>query len=429
MVTEERSSSSPLTREHYRGMTCRELARAIFAADAPEHVIRQFPAQTLYMVAKMNGLTSSVDVIEAATLEQCRLMIDFDLWRGDELNEEAIWSWLGLTEDENALELLQKVLKCVDLKIIAVLIARYVDTKVLDEPTDLPPVANYHTPDKGYTWVGIKCEDGDRYFLLARLLALIFETNTELYYQLLSTPGVATESMLIEDSYIERTKRLAGEGVPEPELAAQVHEPLALAEALDQIDTSKLPVSLDGIEAIEPLLYESRATRKLAELIDQVADKDRLAGEFTYLLNAAVVRFGIDFTDQERVFHLANKVKGAINLGLELVIEKRSMPLPEIYAHLGLQKLYRIGCTFLRQLGRKANRIPAEILAECHDDTRAFTTLACLREAFPEMPLFLLDDGTVDESIDMKASAQRPIETAAALRMLEILLERVIARS
>lgn len=402
---------------HYRGMTCRELAKAIFAGGAPEQIIRQLPAQTLYMVAKLNGLASSSDLVESALLEQCRLMLDFDIWKGDEIDEESLWTWLGLTEEENSLELLQKVLKCIDLKVIAVLIGRYVDVKVLEEPTDLPPMANYHTPDRGFTWVGIKCEDSHNYFLLARLLALIFETNAELYYQLLSTTSVATESMLIEESFTDRTKRLAAEGVPEAELAAEVNAPLTLPEVLAAFDKRSSAATIEGIRPIDPLLFESRATKHLASLIDQVADKDQIAAEFTYILNAAVVHFSVDFTEQERVFQLSAKVKAAINIGIEIVIEQRTTTLVDLHSILGLQRLYRLGLTYIRHVGKKAQRLSTDDLKLLQSDTVLFSIIACLREPFPEMPAFLSDDGSIDD--DTLTAGQRPIETLAALRNLE----------
>jgi hypothetical protein len=183
------------------------------------------------MVVKSTGLQSSSDIIMMASMEQCRLLTDFDLWTGDTLHEEALWEWLALTDETESLELLQRFIKIVDLKLLAVLIEKYVEVKVFEEPTDQPPGAGFHTPDKGHTWIGIATEDADKHFLLARLLALIFESSAELFYQLISIVSVATTSMLEEESYQERQKRLAAEGVPEPEVDAAVHAPYSLAEA------------------------------------------------------------------------------------------------------------------------------------------------------------------------------------------------------
>ena len=92
---------------HFRGHTCRDLYKEIFDSGAPEQVVRQLPAQSLYMVVKSTGLQSSSDIIMMASMEQCRLLTDFDLWAGDTLNEEALWEWLALTDETESLELLQ----------------------------------------------------------------------------------------------------------------------------------------------------------------------------------------------------------------------------------------------------------------------------------------------------------------------------------
>ena len=220
------SSPPPAVSTAFRGYSCRDLHKAIFDSEAPEQVIRQLPAQALFMVVRHLGLSGAADIIALASIEQVRLLSDFDLWNRDTINEDHVWEWLALTDETESLDLLQKVVKCVDLKVLSVMLSRYTDVQIFSEPTDLPPGPGFHTPDKGFTWVGITVQDADQHFLLARLLALIFETSAELYYQLLSIPSVATVSMLEEESFVERSKRLAAEGIPEPELSAKRSCPL-----------------------------------------------------------------------------------------------------------------------------------------------------------------------------------------------------------
>ena len=244
-----KSSDSPSV-AHFRGHTCRDLYKSIFDADAPEQIVRQLPEQSLYMVVKSTGLQSSSDIIMMASMEQCRLLTDFDLWIGDTLNEDALWEWLALTDEIESLELLQKFIKIADLKLIAILIERHVEVKIFEEPTEQPPAEGFHTPDKGFTWIGIKTEDATKHFLLARLLALIFESSAELFYQLISIMTVATTSILEEESYQERQKRLAAEGIPEPEVAAAVHAPYSLTEAKTEVVGKRGRGHVDDIRSI-----------------------------------------------------------------------------------------------------------------------------------------------------------------------------------
>ena len=416
-------SDSP-TVAHFRGHTCRDLYKAIFDADAPEQMVRQLPPQSLYMVIKSTGLQSSSDIIMMASMEQCRLLTDFDLWTGDSLNEEGLWEWLALTDETESLELLQKFIKIVDLKLLAILIEKYVEVKIFEEPTDQPPGAGFHTPDKGHTWIGIKTEDADKHFLLARLLALIFESSAELFYQLISIMSVATNSMLEEESYLERQKRLAAEGVPEPEVAAAVHAPYSLAEAKQEVETKTERSHVDDIRSIEPLIYEARMTKLFAELVRDAADRDELEMEFTYLMNAAVVRWGVDFSNQESVLDLADRMKGAINIALERMTIGTSYSIKVLHGALGLGKLYRLGLTELMAIRTKARKIPLEGVGTLKDSEPVlFGAVACAREAFPVMPLYLNDDGTVEAEHGTLPAGHRSFTTVKSVATVNELLD------
>lgn len=411
---------------HFRGHSCRDLYKAIFEADAPEQIVRQLPPQALFMVVKNAGLTSAAELISMASLEQCRLLTDFDLWQGDALNEDVLWEWLSLTDETESLELLQKIVKFIDLKLLAILIGKYVEVKVFEEPTEQPPGAGFHTPDKGFTWIGITSEDADKHFLLARLLALIFESSAELFYQLISIMSVATTSMLEEESYQERMKRLAAEGVPEPEVAATMHAPLSMAEARAEASSTVRKSVVEDIRSIEPLIYEARTSRLFADLIRDVADRDELEMEFTYLMNGAVVRFGVDFSNQELVLDVAEKVKGAINIGLEKITTDLKISVTESYLKLGIAKLYRLGLTELMAIRTKARKMPLDGVGELKDtDPVLFSTLACAREAFPEMPIFLKNDGTVEQEGGSLPAGHRSFDTMQGVVSVHSLLDKI----
>lgn len=408
----------------FRGLTCRGLYDAIFEADAPEQVVRQLPSQSLFMIVKERGMESSADLLAMATLEQCRVLTDFDLWHNDSLNEENLWRWLAITDETDSLELLQKLVKFIDLKLIAILISRYVDARVFDEPTEQSPGPGYHTPDKGYTWIGIKTENPDHHFLLARLLALIFESSAEVFYQLLATPSVATMTMLEEEAFSERMKRLAAEGVPEPEVAAAIHLPLSTAEAMREVQESSKHIVIEDVRAVEPLVYEVRSRRLFAALLSEVSDHEMLEMEFTYIMNAAVVRWGVDFSDQTKVLELAEQVKGTINIALEKLLKDGKTTTRAAYAALGLGKLYRLGLTELMALRSKARKLSLDALEKIKEENQAaFSAVACAREAFPVMPLFLNDDGSIVDEGGSLPAGTKPIGSLQAVATVSALLD------
>jgi hypothetical protein len=386
-------------------------------------MVLQLPVQSIFMVVKQSGLASCTDIIAMTSVEQCRLLTDLDLWHGDNLNEDALWEWLALTDEGDSLEILQKILKSIDLKLVAVLIGRYVETRVFEEPTDQPPGPGFHTPDKGFTWIGVNVDNPDRHFLLARLLAMIFETNTELFYQLLATPSVATVSMLEEESYQERTKRLSAEGVPDLELANEMNAPYSFNEALGDLHKGSNRKTIEDIRAVEPLLYEARSSRLFAELLRRISNRDDLEMEFTYILNGAVVRFGVDFSDHEQVLSLCERVKGAINIGLERLVKDSDRTVQDVYQTLGLGKLYRLGVTELisiRSLARKISLEDAESIRG--EDAVLFSIVACAREPFPCAPECIDNSGLGIERDGSLATGIRPIDN---LELLGVVKERL----
>lgn len=376
-----------------RGFSTRSLYKAIFDSEAPEQFVRTIPAQSIYLVLKQRGLAACSEILDIAALQQVRVCLDLDLWNKDFFNEENFWEWLSLSDDEDPIRYTQKLLKAIDLKIISLLISKYVLTQVFDEPTEQPPGKGYFTPDKGYTWVYVSIEDGTKHFLFNRLLALIFETSSELFYQLISIPGVSTESMLEEEAYQDRSKRLAVEGIPELEFCNEINSSLSPTEAKKLIGTQERTKAID-VHPVEPLLYSSsQRLSPLAELIESVKNHDDIEAELSLIMNGSLQFFSIPFYEYELVFTHVEKVKGAINVGLESITKAAEITPLIAYESLGLQGLYKVGLYELRGLHSKVNKLDKSFVSSLEATDPLFSLIARLREPFPELPLFFGADG------------------------------------
>lgn len=387
--------SVPAVSKRRGGFTSRALAKAIFAAEMPEQFVRTIPAQSLFMAIKHNGLAGSSDLVELATIEQCRLMLDFDCWNGDRFSEDHFWEWLSLTDEDNGLKLLQKLIRFVDLKLIALLIARFVDIQVFDEPTENPPGPGFHTPDRGFTWLGIHAPDADKHFLLARLLALVFETDAELFYQLISIPNVSTAALLEEESYQERTKRLAAEGVPDRGWAFSIQTPLRLDEFTAILGGTR-PPPLADIEVIEPIIYDPARLQPLDTLFEELRDREQAEMEITLLANAAIVHWGVDFGDHTAVAALLERIKGALNIGLERALQaKPELSAITMYEAIGLQPLYRLGLGVLMDLQIAARTSSAGTGSGSIDPSHRTVLREAALDRFPQAPTFLDQRGAI----------------------------------
>jgi hypothetical protein len=405
---------------HNKGFNARSLIKSIFDAPSPEEAIRAVPPQSLFLAIRQSGLSASSDLIEIATLDQCRLIIDFDVWEKDRFQEERFWEWLALGDDEDGLKILQKILQCVDLKLLSLMISRHVDVFFSEDATSSPPSAGYFTPDNGATWLFLKLEDGTQHFLFGRLLAMIFETNAELFYQLLSVPNVATESMLEEDSFTERSKRLGSEGIPDIELAAEIHKPLPTSELKAALSQSPESIATRELHAVEPLIYDTLTPQPLSRILALPQMRDQLEAEISYLMNGAIVYFGADFGDIAQVLLTSEHVKGILNIGLESAAEQLGISPEEAYRQLGLKGMYRHGLSLVMSLRTKASRVLKQSTSLEATDPAA-VVLESLTKKIPQVPRFFLEE---DAFQDTPAAQRQSLEvTPSAIMDRQTLLK------
>ncbi|MCB0355186.1 MAG: hypothetical protein KDD64_16760, partial [Bdellovibrionales bacterium] len=326
--------------------TLKDAVEQILVSESPELLARTIPAQSIYISMKRRGLASSVEVIDLLSRDQLQLLLDFDLWHGDRFSEDQIWDWLELPDAENDLSLLQRILPALDLKCLCILISRHVESVTFDEPTENPPAPHYFTPDKGHTWIHITLEDDHKQFLLARLLALIFETDANLFYKLLQISTLHTQSVLEEEAFEERDKRMLAEGIPDREMAFHLNEPLQFS-SVQFNELEPLDVGVSDLKPIRPLIYSERLPKILQRLAQEIRDFEVFEAELSLIMNGALVHFGTDLGDMEEVELVTLAVRGAACIGLELCERELKASPIEAYSKLGLRRLYRIGLSRL----------------------------------------------------------------------------------
>lgn len=393
------------------GFNRKGLAREIFQGRVPDEFVRALPAQSLYMAIKHNGAESSADILEIASIDQFRLFVDFECWSRDQFSEESFWNWLRILSASDDLKLLQKFIGSIDLKLLAILISRYVQVCSFEEPTDSPPAPNWYTPDRGFTWLHFSTEESFKQFILGKLFAVLFETNQKLFYQILFVPNVSTDSMLEEEAYQDRCRRLSAEGIPTTEVAHMINRAIS-AEAL-LVELKQDPVKQSAIEipVVDPLIYEAGGLEPLSSLAASVSNRDEFEGELTLIMNAAIVHYSVDFSEQDDVLALVSNVQGALNIGLERLHENSSYTLAEIYQKVGLQKPYRLGLATVMDLKKQALKISDEQLRSASKEAEVFSVIANLRENFPRMPLFLNPDGSISSEDGVLTAGHKAIET------------------
>jgi hypothetical protein len=305
-----------------------------------------------------------------------------------------------------------------DLKLVALIIARYVEVFASREQHDAPPGPNHFTPDKGRTWLALKTENPEHVFLLNRLLALLFESNSDLFYQILSIPSVATPSELEEESFQEKQKRLSSEGIPDQELAAELNSPLPTNLLLSEVQSKKTQATVQDIAAIEPVIYDGSFPEPLRSLVNQLMYSDDFESELTLLLNAAIVYFGVDLSEIQEVLEIAERVKGALNLGLEHGMQQSSQSAIDLYHVLGLRGLYRHGLSLLFS-ERSAARQKVREEHDTEHPAEMQLLIEGLQKRFPEMPTFIRDIPEATSGQDSREATFVPIQSLKELERIQ----------
>ncbi len=406
--------------------SAKALSRALFRGDLLDAQIRQLPPQNLYLALKHAGLESCQEVLSTITQKQYRTLLDFELWTKDSFREERFWAWLSVVEDPNDLVPLQKCINSLDPELLALLVKRYVEVEYHEERDDSPPGPNFYSPDRGRTWIAFKTHDPERHRLLGKLLAFLFQTNPDSFYQTLLSAHEGTTLEFEESAYQGRSGRLLSEYIPMQSEAAQLHVQGSLQDIkkmVSEIVSKKDRGVIDaGGYPIVPLFVRGVSYQPLRSMLEQYPDEKlyEVQSELSKILNAAVVFFLGDFAEVESLTLLTEQVFGVINIGMQVLQED----IPEhfssdVISAIPLSEFYRVGLGELYSLRKRSQKIPSDIVQTLsHMNPPLSVLVEFLARPLPLIPAFFREDGTFeieDEKVSLETKAISSIEEVTSL--------------
>lgn len=415
--------------------TPRRVVNDILEAADPKAATQALQPQVIYSIVAQLGFSGAIELLELTSKEQLAAMIDFHIWQKDQIDEQKLIEVLSCTDATSSLELLGRVVRAIDLKIIALLISRYVSVVTLDDPSEVPIEEEFVTPDNGSTWLRVEAATPDLHFNLSRVLAYIYETNIELFYQLISIPTVHTASMLEEEAFLEREKRLQALGFPDEQTSIEVCTPLSPYELKAKtgiISTQNVAPQIAGadegisLEDTQPfqLAYSKRDTSRTNKLLSMVKDPAEFEGEFGFLLNSTLVRWHVDLSEIQNVRDMAEKIRGAIEIGLELTSDLNINELSS-YEKISLLGLFRAGLWPLLELRKDAMAVRTR--ADLLDLNRPTSQLLeALTESVPALPDWW-QPGIPIETMPETAFISKPITSLSQIAELKKLLPLICA--
>ncbi len=405
------------------GASGRSLIKEIFRADSPEEYARELPAQSIYLAIRSSGLEAAPEVLALIEDAQYKVVLDLDFWVGDNFSEKHFWQWVQVLDQEGGREELTRLVELMDARLLGLLFSRYVVVNYPEEPTDLPPDKGYYTPDRGGTWIKILLDDPDQHRRFGKLLALLYDHNAELFYQLLSEGGFITAAELEEGAYSDKVRRLLDEGMPSSEVSFRLNTPVN-AEQLEKLMAHDHEKSLPDNPTVLPLAFSLYSVEPLSGFLSELVENGRqeeVEAELALLANAAIVFYNVDIAETTEVGLTIEKIRGAINIGLERISRSLKVSPREVFERFGLQKIYQLGLGELRDVQRAAKKLGEE--GEVIDDHLLAAIHAGASLRFPVLPVFVQRDGSIQLEGDAASAEtkayQHLAQTDAVKRLLQ----------
>jgi hypothetical protein len=410
------------------------LARALFRGDLQDSQIKQLPPQNLYLAFKSLGLESCQDVLSAVSQRQYRALLDFELWTRDSFREDRFWAWLDAIDDPMDLIPLQRCINSLDPDLLALIVRRYVDVEYHEEKDDLPPGPNFYSPDNGRTWIAFKTHDSERHRLLGKLLAFLYQTNSNIFYEILLQAQQGTSLEFEENAFQGRSHRLLNEYIPLAGDAALLHAPLSLSQVTARASEARARKERNVIEVsnypVIPLFVRGVGYQPLRSILEQFSD-ERLfetQSEFSKILNSAVVFFLGDFAEESSLTLLTEQVFGVVNVALQVLQENSPENFSaEIISELTFTELYQLGLGEVYSIRKRVQKIPADIVRTLEHMNPALSVLVdFVSQPLPLLPAFFREDGSFEIEDEKLSLESKPISSLEEITSVANVIEQQI---
>jgi hypothetical protein len=327
----------------------------IFDARDPGALVRALPADELYFTIREIGLADAVELVQLASAEQFKVILDLDAWRQGRFEPRRALPWLraaraGALDDPRVAARWARKARALDPE-LALLIFRDAlvvhDLKV-DEDPEVDSDLTLRSPEGQYLVEFLV--EGTEYLAVRGLLDDLYAEEPFKAARLLASLGWELPSELEETALRWRTSRLADLGYPslEEALSWYARPPVRRAEA------PGTPSRPPGF-FLAPLAEGSRLARAAAGL--DAEERQALELQLLGAGNAVLVADGIDPTDLDQVRAAVAGARAMVELGLARVAGDDLARGTEALASTPLKRLFQEGFGRVLELCWRAERL------------------------------------------------------------------------
>lgn len=357
-----RDPEKALTRaelEDVRGRLARATGKRrldlILDARDPGALVRALPPDELYFTIREVGLADAVELVQLASAEQFKVLLDLDAWRQGRFEPRRALPWLraarvGALDDPRAAARLARKQRALDPE-LALLIFRDAllvhDLKVEEDP-EITSDLTFRSPDGAYL-VEFLVEGSD-YLAVRGLIDDLQAEDAFKLSRLLASLAWELPSELEEAALRWRTGRLADLGYPslEEALSWYARPPARPAEA------PGTPARAPGF-FLAPLAEGTLLARAAAGL----AEDDRVALELQLVGagNAVMVADGIDPVDLDEIRAAVAGARAMVELGLSRLAGGEEARAVEVLRDTPVKRLFQEGFGRVLELCWRAERL------------------------------------------------------------------------
>jgi len=327
----------------------------IFDARDPGALIRALPPDELYYTIREVGLADAVELVQLASAEQFKVLLDLDAWKQGHLEPRRALPWLraaraGALSDPRAAARWERKRRAIDQELLFLLLRDVLTIHALEEDEDpeLTTDRFLRTPE-GKFIIEFNAE-GPEYSAVRGLVDDLYAENPFLASRLMSSLRWELPSELEESALRWRTGRLADLGFPsfEEALSWYARPPAGPSEAPGQ------PSRSPGF-FLAPLAEGSLLGRAATRL----APGDRAALELQLVAagNAVLVADAVDPADLDQVRQAVAGARALIGLGLSRLAGGDADKAGEVLAATPVKRLFQEGFGRVLALAWRAERL------------------------------------------------------------------------
>ncbi|HWV39089.1 MAG TPA: DUF6178 family protein [Vulgatibacter sp.] len=318
----------------------------------PERLVRELPAEDLFLAIHDVGLADAAPLVRLATPEQFRTFVDLDAWKADELDTRQVLLWLRLARGDDD-QAYRAKLSALDVEVLELLIRSIVRIHDLEEdgePGDEVEGTVERTPEGRFMLVYPSA--GAEYAAARRLIDDLYAEDPFRAARLLYAVRWELPSELTETGLRWRNARLADLGFPSLEEALSLYAKVDLHAPLPPPGAPPEEPPGFFLAALESSSLFDRAAGLLAD-----EKRDELQLHLVGLVNAAMVADRVDPADVDGVREHARMVRDTLSLGLAHLAGDDAAAASAHLAATALKRIFQIGFTRTLELQWRAQRL------------------------------------------------------------------------